>query len=98
MKKKTKFILVAASMSAGKSSLINALIGKIYLPAGNEATTAKVARITVGTKTKPNAQAYSHSGSIVATSSTFALNKFEHGTYQMTSQLLMLSFLIRGAN
>lgn len=70
MKKKTKFILVAASMSAGKSSLINALIGKDLLPAGNEATTAKVARITVGTKTKPNAQAYSHSGSIVATSNT----------------------------
>lgn len=70
MKKRTKFILVAASMSAGKSSIINALIGKEILPAGNEATTAKIARITVGTKTKPNAIAYSHSGNIVATSNT----------------------------
>lgn len=70
MKQKTKFILIAASMSAGKSSLINAILGKELLPAGNEATTAKVARITVGSKTKPNAMAYSHSGSIVATSNS----------------------------
>ncbi len=55
-------------MSAGKSSLINALLGTEVLPAGNEATTAKVARITVGTKTKPSAKAYSHSGSILASS------------------------------
>ena len=68
MNKRTKVILVAASMSAGKSSLINALLGKELLPAGNEATTAKVARITVGSKIKPNAMAYSHSGSVVATS------------------------------
>ncbi|MEI7247064.1 dynamin family protein [Pectobacterium carotovorum] len=68
MKKKTKFILVAASMSAGKSSLINALIGKDLLPAGNEATTAKVAHITVSVKTKSNIKAYCHSGSVVASS------------------------------
>lgn len=70
MNKRTKIILVAASMSAGKSSLINALLGKELLPAGNEATTAKVARITVGSTTKPNAIAYSDSGSIVATSNS----------------------------
>lgn len=57
-------------MSAGKSSLINAILGKELLPADNEATTAKVARITVGSKTKPNAMAYSQSGSIVATSNS----------------------------
>lgn len=66
MKSKPKFILVAASMSAGKSSLINALLGQELLPAGNEATTAKVARITVCTRAKPNAKAYSYSGSVVA--------------------------------
>lgn len=70
MKNRTKYILVAASMSAGKSSLINALIGKELLPAGNEATTAKVARVTVGKKVKPSAKAYSHSGSIVASNNT----------------------------
>ncbi|MBW0295856.1 dynamin family protein [Shewanella xiamenensis] len=75
MKKKTKCILVAASMSAGKSSLINALIGKELLPAGNEATTAKIARITVGAKTKPNAMAYSHSGSIIASNNILCAEK-----------------------
>jgi len=70
MNKRTKIILVAASMSAGKSSLINALLGKELLPAGNEATTAKVARITIGSKIKSKAKAYSHSGSIVATSNS----------------------------
>lgn len=63
-----KNIIVAASMSAGKSSLINALLGRELLPAGNEATTAKVARITVDKKAKPSARAYSHSGAIVASS------------------------------
>lgn len=70
MNNKTKFILVAASMSAGKSSLINALLGKELLPAGNEATTSKIARITISTKTKPSAKAYSHSGSIVESTDT----------------------------
>jgi len=65
MKNKTKFLLVAASMSAGKSSLINALLGSELLPAGNEATTTKIARISAGFKTKPLAKAYSNSGSIV---------------------------------
>ena len=68
MKNKKKFILVAASMSAGKSSLINALIGNELLPAGNEATTTKIARISAGFKTKPIAKAYSDSGSIVESS------------------------------
>ena len=70
MNKKTKFILIAASMSAGKSSVINAILGSELLPAGNEATTAKIAHITVGSKIKPNAMAYSKSGNIVATSNS----------------------------
>ncbi|EJG1583057.1 TPA: dynamin family protein [Vibrio parahaemolyticus] len=77
MKHRTKYILVAASMSAGKSSLINALLGKELLPAGNEATTAKVARITVGAKAKPSAKAYSHSGSIVASSNTLCAEQIK---------------------
>ena len=63
---KTKYILVAASMSAGKSSLINALLGRELLPSGNEATTAKVARISVTVKSKTQAKAYSLSGTIAA--------------------------------
>lgn len=68
MKKKIKCILVVASMSAGKSSLINALIGKELLPAGNEATTAKITRVNVTMDTKYSVSAYCHSGSVVATS------------------------------
>lgn len=65
MKNKKKFILVAASMSAGKSSLINALIGNELLPSGNEATTSKVTRVTIATKVNAKAKAYSHSGSVI---------------------------------
>ena len=41
----SRSIAVAATMSAGKSSLINALIGKELLHSANEATTAKIARV-----------------------------------------------------
>lgn len=75
MTKTSKSILVAASMSAGKSSIINALVGKEVLPASNEATTAKIARIIIGKKIKPNAKAYSHSGSIVASSNPLCVDQ-----------------------
>lgn len=45
MKHHPNHIFVAATMSAGKSSLINALIGKELLNSANEATTAKIMRI-----------------------------------------------------
>lgn len=38
-------VFVAATMSAGKSTLINAMLGCDLLPAANEATTATIARI-----------------------------------------------------
>ncbi|NEN76309.1 50S ribosome-binding GTPase [Pelistega sp. NLN82] len=38
-------IYVAATMSSGKSTLINAMLGTDLLPAANEATTATIARI-----------------------------------------------------
>ena len=40
-----KHIAVCATMSAGKSTFINALLGKNVLPARNEATTAKITSI-----------------------------------------------------
>ncbi|WP_422444570.1 MULTISPECIES: dynamin family protein [unclassified Endozoicomonas] len=58
MSKSSKTILVAATMSAGKSSLINALLGKDLLHSANEATTAKVARITIVKKGRAKATAY----------------------------------------
>lgn len=39
-------VYVAATMSAGKSTLINAMLGSDLLPAANEATTATIAQIT----------------------------------------------------
>lgn len=38
-------VYVVATMSSGKSTLINAMLGRDLLPAANEATTAKIARI-----------------------------------------------------
>ncbi len=38
-------VYVVATMSAGKSTLINAMLGKDLLPAANKATTATIARI-----------------------------------------------------
>lgn len=39
-------VYVAATMSSGKSTLINAMLGTDLLPAANEATTATIAQIT----------------------------------------------------
>lgn len=38
-------VYIVATMSSGKSSLINALLGRDMLPVGNEATTATITRI-----------------------------------------------------
>ena len=46
MNKKNIFeVIVVAPMSAGKSTVINALIGKELLHSANEATTATITRI-----------------------------------------------------
>lgn len=43
---KIKKILVISTMSSGKSTFINALIGKDILPSGNQACTGKIFQIT----------------------------------------------------
>ncbi|MCC5920548.1 MAG: dynamin family protein [Cyclobacteriaceae bacterium] len=40
-------IVVAATMSAGKSTVLNALIGKTLLPSKNEATTATICKLKI---------------------------------------------------
>ena len=45
MKKTTFEVIVVATMSAGKSTVVNALIGKELLHSANEATTATITRI-----------------------------------------------------
>lgn len=59
-------INVVATMSSGKSTLINALLGKQLMPAANEATTATIVRI-VDDKDKNvfSAKAFDQKGSLV---------------------------------
>lgn len=64
MNKKKKVVLVAATMSAGKSSIINALVGQEILHSANEATTAKVTRIHIGKFSSSRASAYKHDGAL----------------------------------
>lgn len=60
-------VYVVATMSSGKSTLINAMLGRDLLPAANEATTATIARITDNDQ-KPDhftAKRYDRSGQLV---------------------------------
>lgn len=61
-------INVVATMSSGKSTLINALLGRQLMPAANEATTATIVRIIdTGTNQKDfSGVAFDKSGNIVA--------------------------------
>ena len=64
--KDSKFeINVVATMSSGKSTLINALLGKQLMPAANEATTATIVKILDTEQEKFSAIAYDKSGNIV---------------------------------
>ena len=58
-------INVVATMSSGKSTLINALLGKQLMPAANEATTATIVRILASERDDFSAIAYDKSGNIV---------------------------------
>lgn len=56
---------VVATMSSGKSTLINALLGKQLMPAANEATTATIVRIVDTDQDNYSAIAYNKSNQIV---------------------------------
>lgn len=56
---------VVATMSSGKSTLINALLGKQLMPAANEATTATIVRIVDTDQDNYSATAYDKSNQIV---------------------------------
>ncbi len=58
-------INVIATMSSGKSTLINALLGKQLMPAANEATTATIVKIEDVEQDNFSATAYDKSGHIV---------------------------------
>ena len=64
--KDSKFeINVVATMSSGKSTLINALLGKQMMPAANEATTATIVKIIDTEQDNFSAVAFDKSGNIV---------------------------------
>lgn len=58
-------INVVATMSSGKSTLINALLGQQLMPAANEATTATIVKIIDSEQDNFSAVAYDKSGQIV---------------------------------
>ena len=60
-------VYVVATMSSGKSTLINAMLGRDLLPAANEATTATIARITDNDQMfeRFTAKRYNRSGQLV---------------------------------
>ena len=64
--KDSKFeINVVATMSSGKSTLINALLGRQLMPAANEATTATIVKIIDTLQDNFSAIAYDKSGNII---------------------------------
>lgn len=64
--KDSKFeIDVVATMSSGKSTLINALLGKQLMPAANQATTATIVKIIDTEQENFSAIAYDKSGHVV---------------------------------
>lgn len=66
-------INVVATMSSGKSTLINALLGKQLMPAANEATTATIVKIVDTDQKDFSAVAYDKSGNTVAKISNVTL-------------------------
>lgn len=69
---------VVATMSSGKSTLINALLGKELLPARNEATTAIVAKIHNKDSQKVfSVKAYTHDRKIIEDSDKASLKILE---------------------
>ena len=68
-------INVVATMSSGKSTLINALLGMQIMPAANEATTATIVKIVDTEQDHFSAIAYDKSGQIVSKTDKVTLEK-----------------------
>lgn len=65
---------VVATMSSGKSTLINALIDKKLMPAGNMATTATIVRIIDTEQDNFSAKAYDKNGKVIREDSNIIYN------------------------
>ena len=64
-------------MSAGKSTLINALLGKKLMPSSQEACTATISEIQDNDKEIFEAQAFDKDGNLCATSNDFKFKNYE---------------------
>ncbi len=67
-------VSVVATMSSGKSTLINALINKQLMPAANEATTATIVKIIDTDQKNFSAVAYDANGNVVKEKKEVTLN------------------------
>ncbi|MBU2737688.1 dynamin family protein [Acidithiobacillus concretivorus] len=83
-------VYVVATMSAGKSTLINAMLGNDLLPAANEATTATITRIIDDeqVKGKFKAKRFDEMGNILESEENIGLEKLkiwnqQEGTFRI---------------
>ena len=74
---------VVATMSAGKSTLINALLGKKLMPATQEACTATITKIHDNDKENFTAEAFDQNGKVV--------NTYSNVTYDLMEKLNSLN-------
>lgn len=85
-------INVVATMSSGKSTLINALLGQQLMPAANEATTATIVKIVDTPQDNFSAVAYDKSGQIVAKIDNITLDEMR----KLNSDVKVSSIEIKG--
>jgi len=83
-------VYVVATMSSGKSTLINAMLGRDLLPAANEATTATIARITDNDQMTEQftAKRYNRSGQLVGQESDVDLECLKEWNQLGDTQLI----------
>ena len=85
-------VCVVATMSSGKSTLINAMLGDDLLPAANEATTATIFKIM--DKKVPekgfSAKCYNHDGVLIDSSDVVSLPKLQDWNAQSETRLIAI--------
>lgn len=83
-------VYVVATMSSGKSTLINAMLGRDLLPAANEATTATIARITDNDRMTDrfSAKRYNHEGKLIGEESQVDLECLKQWNQQVDTQTI----------
>lgn len=83
-------VYVIATMSSGKSTLINAMLGRDLLPAANEATTATIARIADNDQMTEQftAKRYNRSGLLVGQESNVDLDCLKDWNQLNDTQLI----------